>query len=301
MNEIMQKYMSVGLISFMAFPQSVKDSEEALRRIRQIACDEYFDSIEISHIENVQIRKQVTRELEQAHIRVGYCASPALMQRGLSLNALEKESRQKAVELMYQEIDEANEHGAVGISFLSGNYEEEHKEEAFEALVNSIQRICDYTKGNRKLQLLLEIFDYDVDKCALIGPTSLALRLGKIMKNYDSFGLMVDLSHIPLLHETIEQAVLPLAPYIRHAHMGNAVLKSGALAYGDLHPRFGFPNSENDVEELTLYLRALLKIGYLNDRKPGTVSFEIKPFGDENSELIIAGAKRTLNMAWARV
>ena len=73
----------------------------------------------------------------------------------------------------------------------------------------------------------------------------------EIRAEYDNFGLMVDLSHIPLLHETIEESLLPIKDYIIHAHMGNCVVKDPDLpAYGDAHPRFGFPGSENDVDEL---------------------------------------------------
>jgi hypothetical protein len=45
----------------------------------------------------------------------------------------------------------------------------------------------------------------------------------------------------------------------------------------------------------------LLQIGFLNDQKPPIVSFEIRPFGDEDPDVVIANAKRTLNVAWARV
>ncbi|MEI9944953.1 MAG: hypothetical protein WDN26_12145 [Chitinophagaceae bacterium] len=49
------------------------------------------------------------------------------------------------------------------------------------------------------------------------------------------------------------------------------------------------------------YLRVLLNIGFLNTEKPPIVSFEIKPFGDEDPDIVIANAKRTLNEAWAKV
>ena len=72
-------------------------------------------------------------------------------------------------------------------------------------------------------------------------------------------------------------------------------------AYGDVHPRFGFPNGENDVDEVVAFLRVLMQIGYLNEKDPPILSFEVKPFGDEDPELVIANAKRTLNLAWAKV
>jgi sugar phosphate isomerase/epimerase len=118
----------------------------------------------------------------------------------------------------------------------------------------------------------------------------------------NNFGLMVDLSHIPLLKETLEESILPIKDYILHAHMGNCVVRDPSLpAYGDAHPRFGFPGGENDVDELAAFLRLLLSIGFITETKRPIVSFEVKPFGDEDPELVIANAKRTLNLAWDKV
>ena len=65
---------------------------------------------------------------------------------------------------------------------------------------------------------------------------------GKSGRDYGNFGLLVDLSHIPMIHETIEESILPVKDYIIHAHMGNTVIKSpDCEAYGDNHPRFGIP------------------------------------------------------------
>ena len=105
-----------------------------------------------------------------------------------------------------------------------------------------------------------------------------------------------------MLRETAEEAILPIRDYLVHAHMGNAVVSNPSLeAYGDAHPRFGFPNSENDVDELTEYLRVLLDIGFLNAENPPIVSFEVKPWGTEDPDLVIANAKRVLKEAWARL
>jgi hypothetical protein len=71
--------------------------------------------------------------------------------------------------------------------------------------------------------------------------------------------------------------------------------------YGDQHPRFGIAGGENDTEELVVFLRTLLKIGFLNDKNPPIVSFEVKPLAGETSEVVIANAKRVLKEAWARV
>jgi len=79
------------------------------------------------------------------------------------------------------------------------------------------------------------------------------------------------------------------------------VLRGASLpGYGDLHPRFGFPNGENDVDELAGFLRLLLDIGFLNKINPPVVSIEVKPFGGENPDIVVANSKRVLNLAWAK-
>ena len=303
MNEPMRKYMKVGLVHFMAYPSTIKGEGPVVETIRRLAVDDYFSVIEITTIKNDADRQLVTRMLETSKMTVTYGGQPRLLTTGLNINDLNEEGRQKALANLKAGIDEAYEVGAVGFAFLSGKYEEDKKEEAFEALVKSTNELCAYAKSKGDMRVALEVFDYDVDKKALIGPASLALRYAKeIRKQHAHFGLMVDLSHIPLIHETIEESLIPVKDYIIHAHVGNCVVKSADLpAYGDVHPRFGFPGGENDVDEVVHYLRVLMDIGYLNGKEPAIMSFEIKPFGDEDPEVVIANAKRTLNEAWARL
>ncbi len=303
MNEFMYKYMKVGLIHFMAYPEVMKGEGPILETLRKIALDDYFNAIEISWIKDPAVRKKAKALLDTAHMTVAYGGQPRLLTTGLNINDTDEAGRQKAVAILQEGIDEAYEMGCAGFAFLSGKYEEAHKEQAYEALVKSTGELCAYAKGKGELKVILEVFDYDIDKKSLIGPAALAKRYAEeIRKDHDNFGLMVDLSHLPLIRETAEQSILPIRDYIVHAHLGNCVVRDPALpAYGDAHPRFGFPNGENDVHEVVEFLRMLLGIGFLNVQNPPIVSFEVKPFGEEDPDLVIANAKRVLNEAWARL
>ncbi|MBZ4645926.1 MAG: sugar phosphate isomerase/epimerase [Clostridia bacterium] len=303
MNESMYKYMKVGLIHFMAYPSTIKGEGPIAETIKKIAVDDYFNAIEVSWMKDPEVRKQVKKMFETSHMTVAYGAQPRLLTTGLNINDLNEEGRQKAVATLKEGIDEAYELGAVGLAFLSGKYEEATKEESFQALVKSTKELCAYAKSKGSLRIVLEVFDFDIDKKSIIGPVALAKRFAEeIRKEYDNFGLMVDLSHLPLLRETAEQAILPIKEYLVHAHIGNAVVKDPSFeAYGDAHPRFGFPNGENDVPELVEFLRVLKDIGFLNTQNPPIVSFEVKPWGDEDPDIVIANAKRTLNEAWAKL
>ena len=303
MNEPLYKYMKVGLVHFMAFPATIKGEGPILETIKKMTLDDYFTAIEITTIKNKEERQKAKQMLASSHMTVTYGAQPGLLTTGLNINDLNEEGRQKALANLKEAVDEAYEMGAAGFAFLSGKYEEATKEASYRALVASTNEICAYVKSRGSMKVSLEVFDYDVDKKSLIGPAPLALRYAKEVRAlHPHFGLMVDLSHIPLIHETIEEALLPVKDYISHAHIGNCVVKSPDMpAYGDVHPRFGFPNSENDVPEVVAYLKVLKDISFLNDKNPPVVSFEIKPFGDEDPDIVIANAKRTLNEAWANV
>lgn len=302
MKQPMKKYMKVGLIHFMAYPFAMSGDGDIVNTVKRICNDDYFDVIEVTQMNDPAVRAAVSKMVKESGITMTYGGQPRLLRNKQNINSLNEEQRQIALANLKVGIDEAFELGCKGFAFLSGNYAEETKEQSFQILIKSVVELCKYAKSKGDMPVNLEIFDYDIDKAALIGPAPLAARLAEeVNKQVDNFGLMVDLSHVPLLHETIRESLLPVAKYINHAHIGNAVNVPGAVGYGDQHPRFGFPNSANGVEEITDYLKALFEVGYFNEEGSKVVSFEIKPVGDEDTEMIIANAKRYLNEAWAKL
>lgn len=303
MNEPMKKYMKPGLIHFMAYPTTMRgDSDDIVETVRKVVVDSYFDAIEVAWVKDKAARQQVIDMLDRSYMTVAYGGSPRLLTTGMNINDLDEDKRKAAVATMKEGIDDAYDYGAVGFSFLSGKYEEATKEESYQQLIKSTKEMCAYAKSKGDLTIVLEVFDYDVDKKSLIGPVALAKRYAEeICAECDNFGLLVDLSHLPILRETPKQSILPVKDYIKHIHIGNAVIKEGEPAYGDEHPRFGFPNSENDVDELVEFLEVLLDIGYLDGKEPKIVSFEVKPYKDEDPDIVVANAKRVLDAAWARI
>lgn len=303
MEKSMRRYMRVGTILHVSYKQLGSGEGPILECLKKIVTDPYFEVVEVAHMKDAEVRKAAADMIARGHMTSSYGGQGRMLGAGLNINDLNEEGRQKALASLKEGIDEAYEMGVEDFAFLAGRYEEETKEESFQALLKSTRELCEYAKSKGDMPVLCEVFDYDIAKKSLIGPVDMVKRYAEtICAEYDNFGLMVDLSHIPMLHETIEESLLPVQQYIRHAHMGNTVIKSPECpAYGDEHPRFGFPNSENDVEELAAYLRLLLKIGILNEKKRPIVSFEIKPFGEEDPEVCLANAKRTLDLAWELV
>lgn len=298
MKSSIHRYFQVGTIQWMSHPPI---KYPLLDSLKQFACDDFFDAIEITHIADPEVRKQAKRILEQSHMRVCYGAQPNLLGPKLNPNAIDEAERQKAEDRLIASIDEAEEMGARGIAFLSGKWEVATKEEAFQQLVKTTRNICEYA-AKKNMIIELEVFDYDMAKASLIGPAPLALRFAQEMRTYcNNFGLMVDLSHFPTTYETSRFVIQTLRPYITHLHIGNAVVIPGCEAYGDEHPRFGFPNSANDVDELVDFFTVLKEEGFFCEKDPLVLSLEVKPWGDEDGDIILANTKRVINRAWALV
>jgi sugar phosphate isomerase/epimerase len=146
----------------------------------------------------------------------------------------------------------------------------------------------------------LEGFDCKVDKCCLFGPAAVGQRIAReVAAEHDNFGILVDLSHLPLLEESAAAALNPVKDYLAGVHIGNAVTDPGLPGYGDNHPAFGTNGSANGLQELVVFLKTLLKLHFLKEETRPIVSFEIKPFEHQDPSAVIAGAKRLMKRAWS--
>ena len=304
MEKSLYSYIDPGIIHFMIYPETLEGEGPVLETLKKIALDDFFHAVEVTWIKDDEKRKKAASMLKSSQLEVYYGAQPRLLTQDLDLNSLKEEERKKAVKTIKEGVDEAVELNAEAVAFLSGkDVENAQKEKALDKLVASIEEICDYARSqDQDLGVVLEVFDTDIDKKALVGPAETARKVAeRVKENYENFGLMVDLSHLPLLDETPEEALIPVRDHLVHIHIGNCILDKTHPAYGDSHPRFGLESGENDIKELKEFLQTLLDIGYLQKGNPRTVSFEVKPLTGESSEIVIANAKRALRKAWAQL
>ncbi len=302
MQEPIRHYCRLGIVHGMAWPACLAGDGPVVETFTQLAEDADFDVIEAGRINDEGARREAISIAHQAGLEIVFSAQPTVLINGLAPASTDGAERRKAVDQLKADIDLAYEYGAVALAFLSGKDPGEAKRaEATKALTVSNQELCDHAAAGGNLLVLLETFDRTVDKKSLVGPSTEAAALAKQVSR-GNFGLMLDLSHLPLLGETPREALTAAREYLRHAHIGNCATRDTSdPAYGDNHPRFGYPGSENGVKELAEFLRVLLDIGYLSKEQRPILSFEVKPQQGESTPVIIANAKRTLAAAWAEV
>lgn len=300
------QFIHIGIVHPMIFPECGRGEGPILETASKIINDEFFGAIEVSLVKDPETKKKLIGILNDGDLDVIFCGGPVMLAQKLDINSLDGTQRKKSVEGTKQIIDMAYEDNAKICAILSGPMPSpENKVKATQLLIDSLKALCDYSKSRGELMVTLENFDVEYEKRCLVGPTSDAATVARaVRKTCNNFGLTVDLSHLPLLHEKPE-AVTLAGECLEHAHMGNCIMRDKTKAmYGDQHPRFGAAGGENDVAELVTFLKALEKMGYFTKKtateKP-VVSFEVKPAPEESSEAVLAGSKRVLIDAWARM
>lgn len=307
MQESWHRYLRLGIVHFMAYPAVLRGQGPYVETLRQLAADAFFTAVEVGWVDSAAERAAAAKLLRESHLSVGFGAQSALLVTKSNLNALDQEGRRKAVTLVEGCIDQAVELGARRVAVLSGPYPGEADEpRAMRALIESLRELCAYGR-ERGVGITLETFDRAIEKKALAGPTHLCVQISEaVRRDYPDFGLMLDLSHIPLLGESIRECLVTGREHLVHAHIGNCVIRDRSHpAYGDQHPRFGIEGGENDTPEVEEFLRVLFEIGYLGGTSRGTdrpfLSFEVKPLPGELPEAVITGTKRVFADAWAHL
>jgi len=297
--------MDVGIVHFMAFPEG-----DPVEQIRYLGEDDFFDVVEIKPYD-APVMEQIKSICDQAGMKVGIGAQPGLLGAKLSLNDLDEAGRNAAIESVKGAIDAGYMTDARIVACLSGPMPDKKGDvpAAMDAMVDSCVQICKYAQekaGDYCVYLSVEQFDDTTDKKCLIGPADLTVQLAeRVKEQVDNFGITADLSHLPMLPGSMADILAELAPHLIHMHAGNCVCASDDLhLYGDLHPRFGYPGGENDVAELVEFLQTLVYVGYFQNEVPTdkpVLTFEVKPYDGDSSELIVAHTKRTFQRAWAQV
>ena len=304
MNIPLKNCMRVGLVHFMAFPEVIGGEGPVTETIQKVLDDGFFNVIEITRINDPETRREAKRMLDQSGFAVGFGAHPMLLGGGYNLNAEDDRTREQAVEVVFEAIDDADYFGASGCIVLTGKDPGKPlREKAKGLLIKSLNDACEYAREKSETQVLLEQFDrVEFGKNCLIGPIDEAIEIAQeILSNHDNFGLVIDQGHIPLLGEKPAD-IKRAAEYISHIHIGNCIKKDPAhSAYGDNHPIFGVEAGENGIDELREFLAMLMDIDYIGEGKSNVVSFEVKPFGGQSAEEIIDSSRETLEAAWLRL
>lgn len=196
--------------------------------------------------------------------------------------------RERAYGLMMREIEYALELNSKKIVFGSGPDHPDDREGAKERFFELIMRVVEQLPDD--VELSFEPTDRDIHKRFLYGPLDETLDFIDRVRaaGFQRMGLLIDMCHVSIIHETLESALANGGYALNHVHLGNAVIKNpNAELYGDRHPAWNYPDSEYTEEDGVRFIKMLAEIGYLG-KENSTVSFEMRPYDGISSEESLA-------------
>ena len=191
------------------------------------------------------------------------------------------EKRQYTIDVYKDEIVRAKGCGAEKVITNSGPNNLENRPGAFDVLVDFYCKICEFAP---EMLIMIEPTDFDMSKRKLIGSSKEAVEICRRIKakGYDNIASMVDMCHIPLMHETLEQAVKDTGEFLGHIHLGNCIKKdSSHKLYGDKHVALCMKGSEYGIDDLAELFKVGLKTGYFNKQSRGSASIEMHTLPDD--------------------
>jgi len=299
------RHMKLGIVHFKAYPEATTGEGPIVETLRKIVEDDFWTAVEVGWMKDPKVRHEAMRLLETSHMTVCYANQPRMFTLKLNINDPDPKERKKALNAMKNGVDEAFQLGASCMRVFSGKHPgEEKREEAKKILVDSLKEICLYTKEQGPMEIYMKVFDYDIDKCFLIGRFKDAADVAEeVHREFAHFGVLADLSHFPLLRETPAEAIPLVKRFPMHFHIGSCAFRDRRHpGYGDLQPRFGMPGGEIDTPQVRDYFRLLLDLQLLHPDKKPVLSAEVRPLlAEETSEVVIANTKRVIKEAWATV
>ncbi|MBB6637316.1 sugar phosphate isomerase/epimerase family protein [Cohnella thailandensis] len=292
-----EDHLELGIVFNAMYPDAVRNESLLLQSADRVLHDVYFRRIEISGIRNAELKETFKQRLRVCRVNNSYLAQPTIFAEQLDLGSPDRSLRSKAIQRMADCLSEAEEICADGMEIISGPDVDKNRLEAIEWLADSILTVNEEAKS-RRIKLLVEMFDRDVDKKRLIGSVDDTVRLFEKIGSDQNVRLLLDLSHIPMVRADIADAVLRLRPWIGHVHVGSTVMQPNDSKYGDSHPSFGYPAGAIDVEQLATFFKLLGQAEYIHPARSSAVSFELICSPSERQEDLLANAKRTLQLAW---
>lgn len=204
--------------------------------------------------------------------------------------------------VMTDQIAAASMLGASGFVFVSGADTPGNREPGRQAF----RDFCEWfgrELGRHGIDGLLEPFDRTVDKKYLYGPTSECMALlDSLSPEAANIGIELDIAHLPLMGENIDEAIRTVAGKLKRVHVGNCVLKDKQHPfYGDKHPPVGIEGGEIDADEMALALSTLLEVGYLDKASRGALVMEMQPYPGLTAEETVRYSFDKLDQAWRMV
>lgn len=265
----------LGVNHQFMYPASITDAKVHTETLKKVAANEDVAALDCWIWRDERAEEETKILLDSGKV-INYNIGDRFGEKGAIPASANPKEQEHAYGLLMREIGHALKVNAKKIIFASGpDFPDDH-EGALERLFEFIMKIG--RQVPKDVTLAFEPTDWDIDKFFLCGrmeeTTDLIHKLRKA--GLENIGMLLDMGHIPIMHETLESAVAKAEDTLVHIHLGNALIKNPASPfYGDKHIPWGYPEAEYTEADGIRYIQLLRDSGYF--QKENTVSFEMRP------------------------
>lgn len=274
-----------GFSPTMLFPKSFEDPLAHFAAIQMCCRYPNYEVFETFLPEDSAMRTACVREIRSAGIEMHY-NSPAVLQMDGPLNPCGDDPAVRAQALRYAKmhVDFAAEcESPIFVTTGCLDKGEARRPELLARYFDFFMELADYTR-QFGIELLLEPIERHRFKALILGPTrecadfiARAQQAGAVNAH-----LMLDIAHLPLMEETMEQALDASLPVgLGLIHMGDAVLEEHSVFYGHTHPPIGVHGGTFDQGDLEDQFAALIRCGYIpapGEERRANISLEVRPY-----------------------
>lgn len=203
--------------------------------------------------------------------------------------------------------DQADVAQAAGVAHfmqsVGGDPGPERRAAAYDALEEYIAELGSYLRKIGGMHFLIELMDRSTDKKSLCGPTEEVVEFVKrVAVHTPNVGIVVDVSHIPLMQESFAHTIETSRDWTRHVHLGNCLMKDRSHPWwGDQHPPLGWEGTEVGLPEVREVLSLFKGTGYIGAGERGTISLEIRCHPELTPEQTIDQNVALVQEAWRQL
>ncbi len=278
----LKDYVRLGLNHHLLFADECATSQGHYDTLKTVINDDRLEILDLWIADDEPLRSKEIELVSNCGKEIYYNCGNRAGKPALEPASFNPEKRQYTIDVYKDEIVRAKGCKAVKVITNSGPNNPENRAGAFDMLVDFYCQLCEFAP---EMLIMIEPTDYDMSKRKLIGTSKEAADICRRVraKGFENMASMVDMCHIPLMHETLEQAIRDSGEFLAHIHIGNCIKndKSHKL-YGDKHVALCIEGGEYGIDDLAELFRVGLEVGYFNIETRGSASIEMRTLQGED-------------------
>jgi len=272
----LKEYAKIGLNHHLLYSDVASIPSEHERTLKRVLDDKRLEILDLWIAEENPYRANEIKAIKDSGKEIYYNVGTRKGKPSAHPASLDPEKKKYSIVFYKSELDRAIECGATKVITNSGPNNSENRDAAKDALIEFYFEMCKYVPN---MLVMIEPTDWDFDKKKLIGSSAEAVEICKKVKQAgcDNIASMVDMCHVPMMYETLEQAMKNTGNWLGHIHLGNCIIKDkNNSLFGDKHPALCILGGEYGIGDMAEVFKTGLAMEYFSKRKQGSASIEMR-------------------------